>query len=87
MASIRCLQDTHFAVLSKIDFGKVLGTIEKKKYNEKVQFLRSLPYFNQLTKTSLGKLTYQFTDFTTIKNQILYREGDEAEYIYIVKNG
>lgn len=40
MASIRCLQDTFFAVLSKKDFNKVLGVIEKKKYNEKVTFLR-----------------------------------------------
>lgn len=87
MASIRCLTETHFAVLSKKDFNKVLGVIEKKKYNEKVQFLRSLPYFSQLTKTSLGKLTYQFTDVPTIRNQVLYREGDSAEYVYIVKSG
>lgn len=46
MASIRCLTETQFAVLSKKDFNKVLGVIEKKKYNEKVQFLRSLPYFS-----------------------------------------
>jgi hypothetical protein len=58
MASIRCLEDTHFAILNKKDFNKVLGTIERKKYLEKVQFLKSLPYFSQLTKTSLGKLTY-----------------------------
>lgn len=87
MASIRCIQDTFFAVLSKLDFNKVLGVIEKKKHNEKVQFLRSLPFFSQLTKTSLGKLTYQFEDFPTIKNQILFREGEPAEYAYIVKQG
>lgn len=68
MASIRCLQETYFAVLSKVNFNKVLGVIEKKKYNEKVQFLRSLPYFSSLTKTSLGKLTYQFFDVPTIRN-------------------
>eukprot|EP00347_Sterkiella_histriomuscorum_P008621 403344394 len=87
MASIRCLTETHFAVLSKKDFNKVLGVIEKKKYNEKVQFLRSLPFFSQLTKTSLGKLTYQFTDISTIRNQVLYKEGDSADYVYIVKGG
>lgn len=46
MASIRCLSDTLFAVLSKKDFNKVLGVIEKKKYNDKVSFLRSLPFFS-----------------------------------------
>ncbi|CDW86844.1 cyclic nucleotide-binding domain containing protein [Stylonychia lemnae] len=87
MASIRCMTDTHFAVLSKKDFNKVLGVIERKKYNDKVAFLRSLPFFSQLTKTSLGKLTYQFHDISTIRHQILYREGEPAEYVYIVKVG
>lgn len=36
LATIRCLQDSHFAVLSKKDFNKVLGIIERKKYNEKI---------------------------------------------------
>lgn len=58
MASIRCLEDTHFAVLSKSSFNLVIGQIERKKLNEKVQFLRSLPFFSQLTKTSVGKITY-----------------------------
>ena len=46
MASIRCLEDTIFAFLSKKDFNKVLGNIEKKIYLEKVLFLKSLPYFS-----------------------------------------
>lgn len=36
MASIRCVEDTYFAILSKKDFNKVIGIIERKKYNEKV---------------------------------------------------
>jgi len=36
MASIRCLEETHFAVLSRDDFSLVLGQIEKKKLNEKI---------------------------------------------------
>lgn len=87
MASIRALEDTHCAVLSKQDFNIVLGQIEKKKLNEKIQFLRSLPFFSALTKTSVSKLTYQFKDMSLIKNQYLYREGEPAEYVYIVKNG
>lgn len=87
MASIRCLTDTHFAVLSKKDFNKVLGNIERKKYNEKIQFLRSLPYFTCLTRASLGKLSYQFQEIHTIKDQVIYKEGDVADYVYLVKEG
>ena len=58
MASIRTIEDTHFAVLSRDDFERSLGQIERKKLNEKIAFLRSLPFFQLLTKTSLSKLTY-----------------------------
>jgi CRP-like cAMP-binding protein len=68
MASIRCVEDTHFAVLSKQDYNLILGQIEKKKLNEKIQFLRSSPFFSQLTKTSISKLTYQFREMPMIKN-------------------
>lgn len=35
----------------------------------------------------MSKLTYQFKDIPTIKGQILYREGEPADYVYIVKSG
>lgn len=35
----------------------------------------------------MSKLTYQFKDIPTIKGQILYREGEAADYVYIVKSG
>jgi CRP-like cAMP-binding protein len=35
----------------------------------------------------LSKLTYQFKDIPTIKGQILFREGEPADYVYIVKSG
>lgn len=38
MASIKCLEDCHFAILSKEDFNRALGAIEKRKYNERIQF-------------------------------------------------
>jgi CRP-like cAMP-binding protein len=64
-----------------------LGQIERKKLNEKIQFLRGLPFFSALTKTSIGKLTYQFKELNLIKNQILYREGDKVDFVYIIKSG
>lgn len=36
MASIRCIEDCHFAILSKEDFNRALGAIEKRKYNERI---------------------------------------------------
>ena len=60
MASIRCLHDCHFAILSKDDFNRALGAIERRIYHERILFLQSLPYFDKLTKNSVGKLSLQF---------------------------
>ena len=34
--SVRCMEECHFAILSKEDFNNALGAIERKKYNEKI---------------------------------------------------
>jgi hypothetical protein len=73
--------------LSKDDFVRALGAIEKRKHNEKIQFLQSLPYFDKITKNSVGKISLQFEDHSTLKGQTLYREGEPADYVYLVKEG
>jgi len=45
MATIRCLKPSHFMVLTKTDYNKVIGKIEKRTYNEKINFLRDIPVF------------------------------------------
>lgn len=45
MATIRCLKTSHFMVLSKDDYNNVIGKIEKRAYNEKINFLRNIPVF------------------------------------------
>ena len=86
-ATIRCLTNSHFMVLSKNDYNRVIGKIERRTYNDKINFLRNIPVFSLLTRTSLGKMTYYFETKNCIRDAILYKEGDPAEYVYIVKQG
>ena len=87
MATIRCLQPTHFMVLTKEAYHRVIAKIERKAFNEKVNFLRNIPVFQLLTRTSLGKMTYYFENKNYIKDSILFKEGESADYVYIVKSG
>jgi CRP-like cAMP-binding protein len=87
MATIRCLKNSHFMVLTKEDYNKVIGKIEKRTYNEKINFLRNIPVLHLLTRTSLGKMTYYFENKSCIRDSYLYKEGDIADYVYIVKSG
>jgi hypothetical protein len=74
-------------VLSKFDYNKVIGKIERRAYNDKINFLRDIPVFSLLTRTSLGKMTYYFETKSCIRDSILYKEGDVAEFVYIIKSG
>lgn len=87
MATIRCLKNTHLIVLSKEDYNRIIGTIEKKAYLDRINFLRNIPIFSKLTKTSLGKMTYYFEVKKCIKEHVLFKEGDPADFVYIVKKG
>ena len=45
MATIRCLQNTHFMVLTNDAYAQIIGKIDKRNYNEKINFLRNIPVF------------------------------------------
>ena len=61
-ASIQWVEDCLFAVLNKTDYTKVFMKIEKKRMNEKIAFLKSVPYFARWTNMALSKFTYYFKD-------------------------
>eukprot|EP00347_Sterkiella_histriomuscorum_P019194 403342576 len=86
-ATITCIEDCHFAVMSKNDYEKVLQKIELKKMQKIIDFLHQLPFFRVWTKTSLSKLHYSFEEKAFTRNQVVYREGDESSMVYIIKSG
>ena len=45
-ATILCVEDTHFAVLCKKDFMRILGNFTNRKFDEMAKFLKSLPIFS-----------------------------------------
>ena len=55
---------TAVAVVTKADYQKVFEKREKMALNDKVSFLKSLPYFARWTKVSLAKLSYFFHEVT-----------------------
>lgn len=86
-ATIRCLTNCKFAVLSKKCYEKVFLIKEKKKLTEKVGYLKDIPFLKDVTKTKLSKFTYFFEEKTYKRGQILYEEGDACKHVYIVKEG
>ena len=87
LATIKCLQKCHFLVLSKAAYFRSLEAIEKRKLKEKIDFVKQLPLFNRLTRTYLNKFTASFQSLHCFKDKFLYKEGDPAKAVYIVKEG
>ena len=55
--------------------------------NDKVSFLKSLPYFARWTKVSLAKLSYFFHEMTLNRNQFAYRQDEPSARVYLIREG
>ena len=86
-ASIFAKADCHFAILDKFNYNRILASILKKKRNELVEFLQSQAIFKNLTKGSVLKLSYCFEEKFLKKDQILFKEGDKNDYLYLICEG
>ena len=75
-ATIRCKTDCYFAVLEKEDYNKIYGEIQEKILNEKIDFFKSLPIFQEWTRASIAKLTYFFTEKEYKRKYTAYKEGE-----------
>ena len=88
MATIKCLKRCHFLVLSKKEYLKSLDEIKSKKKGLLVNYLRNnIPIFNKLTRTYLGKLSDNTKELKITNDFVIFKEGDIADRVYIVKDG
>lgn len=53
-ATLKCLTDCHFATMDKRTFEIIKKQI-KKKLDNKIDIIKSVPYFNSITHTALSK--------------------------------
>jgi CRP-like cAMP-binding protein len=86
-ATVKCLTDCHFAVLSKPDFEALLKKLEVKREKRFVDFLESLPFFSNQSRVALVKLKYLIQPRHYIKGQEVVAEDAPSSKIFIVKQG
>jgi CRP-like cAMP-binding protein len=87
MATIKCLTRCHFISLSRVDYEKTLIAIDNKRRGLKITFVKKIPIFSKLTRTFLTRLSYSLKPLKVTKDHYLYREGEPADKVYIVKEG
>ena len=78
MATIKCLKRTHFLIMNKNLYESALQDITNRR----------LPLFSKnLSFNFLKKFADHLTEKTCVKDTIIFKEGDDAEHIFIVRKG
>jgi CRP-like cAMP-binding protein len=86
-ATITCKEPTTLAVLEKSDFDYILKDYQAKLLNDKINFLRSVPAFATWTISAMSKCSYYFYERTYYKGDVVYREGEAAGEVYVIREG
>lgn len=84
--SVKCLEATILAVLHKEDY-QIIGKIQEKQINEKIEFIRGIRAFKNWTKIAVQKLSYFFKSQQYKKGNIIYKEGDLPTDVFLIKQG
>lgn len=86
-ASVFCMENTHFAVLSKNVFDKILRENEKMVLSESVNFFLSVKPFSLWSFNSIKNLYYTSFFRTFARGKHVYNFGDMADSIFLVFEG
>lgn len=65
----------------------MLQRIEQKNLNKILDFLNMLPFLQSWSRNALVKLQYAFESKTYLRNSFVYKEGESAGIVYIIKEG
>ena len=86
-ASILCLSDCDLAVLEKSEYKNFLAKMDDWKLENLMMLLKRHIMFDGMGQRGLEKLSYFFRHREYYINQTVYREGDRANELYLIKNG
>ena len=80
---------TTLLAIQREEYQRIMVGGMAKAIQEKVNFLKASPVFKSLEDSThhLTSLSYSFHLETLQRGAVLYREGDEPESVYIIKEG
>jgi cAMP-dependent protein kinase regulator len=85
--TVKALSRVHLLCLSRNDFEKAKNETKRKRTSNLVTFVKKIPLFYNLTRTYLSKLCLKFEFININRDYILFKEGDIADKVFIVKSG
>ncbi|CAD8098682.1 unnamed protein product [Paramecium sonneborni] len=86
-ATIVATEDTNFATVSREQFNKLLSSYYEYIQQTNVAFLQKVPAFAEWNEQMLNQIYYHFTFEDYKMFDVIYKEHQPSNKIYIVKNG
>ncbi len=74
-------------MLTKKSFDRILDRFHKKFLLKETNFLRSIEQLQSLSKRILSRINNQLKTHKYRRGMTIYKEGDDVEYVYIIKEG
>ena len=85
-ATIICKEDCSFGVLLGEDYKSIFAVVDRKKFDEKIDFFKNC-FIRKVNENDLVKFVYAFEKRKLTRNEILYKEGDSIQSVFLIKKG
>ena len=87
-ATVRAENLCKLIYIDKYDYNKVLKEIEKKRIDDNIKkFVKKFPFFSRWGYVNMNRLYSLMTDFQLFKDDYLYKQNEDSEYIYFCIDG
>ncbi|CAK76689.1 unnamed protein product (macronuclear) [Paramecium tetraurelia] len=86
-ATIVAAEDTHFATVTRDQFNRLLSAFYEAQQKVNIGFLSKVAIFSDWNDQMLNQLYYHFKQEERKLFQIIYKENEEANNIYLLKSG
>ncbi|OMJ90739.1 hypothetical protein SteCoe_6816 [Stentor coeruleus] len=86
-ASAICRETTYLVTLEKKQYLRFFMKMLMDTKHDIVQFLHSLPVFNKVSHLVLLKLTYNMKEKNYTKGQAIFKEGENAQNVFLIRSG
>ena len=77
----------YLGVINKSTFKTIISAYIEKKTNDKMEFLHNLPLFSTWSRISILKLLESFEATTYLRNQRIFKEGDDSNSVVFIMSG
>ena len=87
-ASVRAEKNCKLIYIDKYDYNRVLKEIEKKRIDENIKkFVKKFNFFSMWGYVNLNRLYMLMTDLQLNKDDFLFKQNEDSEYIYFCIDG